>query len=144
MPTSSQKKTLNYKARDLFNIVLDIESYPNFLPWCSASRIIKKNDKLIIADLMIRYKFFNETFRSYVDYNIIDHIISVNYTEGPLKTLYTNWEFDKIADKKTLVNFELNIEFKFTPLDYLLSGLYYSIENKMINAFEKRASDILD
>jgi len=144
MPTSSQKRTLNYNVNDLFNIVLDIESYPNFLPWCSASRIIEKSDKLIIADLMIRYKFFNETFRSYVDFNVVDYIISVKYTEGPLKTLYTKWQFDKINNKKTLIKFDLNIKFKFSPFDYLLKGFYNSIEDKMINAFEKRASNILD
>lgn len=144
MPRSSQKKILNYNAKDLFNIVLDIESYPDFLPWCSASRIINYSNNQIIADLLICYKNFNETFRSFVDFNKKDLVISVKYTEGPLKSLYTNWQFDRISNNETLIIFDLDIKFKFFPLNQLLNGFYKSIEDKMMNAFEKRASKILE
>ena len=69
--------------------------------------------------------------------------ISVEYTEGPLKTLFTNWKFNEINKKKTLVEFEIDFQFKFNPLQLLINNFYKVVENKMIQAFEKRAYDIL-
>ena len=70
MPKSRQRKIINYNANDLFNIVLDIESYPEFIPWCSNAEIISKKKNNLVADLIIRYKYFNETFRSYVYFQL--------------------------------------------------------------------------
>jgi len=143
MAPSKQKKILLYNSLDLYKIVLDIEKYPEFIPWCEASRIIENKNNIIIADLLIRYKYFNEKFRSFVKYNKNDLKISVEYTEGPLKTLFTNWKFNEINKKKTLVEFEIDFEFKFNPLQLLINNFYKVVENKMIQAFEKRAYDIL-
>ena len=143
MAPSKQKKILLYNSLDLYKIVLDIEKYPEFIPWCEASRIIENKNNIIIADLLIRYKHFNEKFRSFVKYNKNDLKISVEYTEGPLKTLFTNWKFNEINKKKTLVEFEIDFEFKFNPLQLLINNFYKVVENKMIQAFEKRAYDIL-
>tara|TARA_Y100000590_G_C15343396_1_gene872324 strand:+ start:267 stop:701 length:435 start_codon:yes stop_codon:yes gene_type:complete len=143
MAPSKQKKILLYNSLDLYKIVLDIEKYPEFIPWCEASRIIENKNNIIIADLLIRYKYFNEKFRSFVKYNKNDLKISVEYTEGPLKTLFTNWKFNEINKKKTLVEFEIDFEFKFNPLQLLINNFYKVVENKMIQAFEKRANDIL-
>ena len=143
MAPAKQKKILLYNSLDLYKIVLDIEKYPEFIPWCEASRIIENKNNIIIADLLIRYKYFNEKFRSFVKYNKNDLKISVEYTEGPLKTLFTNWKFNEINKKKTLVEFEIDFEFKFNPLQLLINNFYKVVENKMIQAFEKRANDIL-
>ena len=143
MPGSSQRRTLNYNAEDLFNLVLDIENYPEFIPYCSASRIISKNNNKIVADLVIRYKFFNDTFRSYVEYDIKNLIISVKYSEGPLKSLYTNWKFNKLSKDKTLIIFDIEVNFKFNLLNKFLKNFYNYIENKLIVNFEKRADKIL-
>ena len=62
MPSSKQEKILPYQAKDLFNIVIDIEKYPEFIPWCSASRIVSHENNQIIADLMIKYKYFYRYF----------------------------------------------------------------------------------
>ena len=143
MLNSEQKKIINYNADQLFDIVLDIEKYPEFIPWCSASRIISNKNNLIIADLAIRYKFFNEKFRSYVIFNRNNLDISIEYTEGPLKSLFTYWEFKKIEDKKTLLKFSLNFEFKLSPLQKIAENFYNILEKKMIISFEDRAKNIL-
>ena len=143
MPSSTQQKILPYSSNDLFDIVLDIKKYPEFIPWCSASRIISKNNKRITADLLITYKLYNETFRSFVDYNKKDKIILVHYTEGPLKSLNTNWKFTELKDNRTLLNFDINFEFKFSPLQLLARNFYKIIEEKMMKAFENRAKEIL-
>tara|TARA_Y100000590_G_scaffold464379_2_gene633674 strand:+ start:351 stop:797 length:447 start_codon:yes stop_codon:yes gene_type:complete len=144
VPYSEQKRILPYKSNDLFNIVLDIEKYPEFLPWCTASRIIQDQNNQIIADLKIRYKLFNESFRSFVDYNNNSKFISVKYSEGPLKSLITDWNFEEIKENETLLKFYLNFEFKFNPFQKLIENFYNHLENKMINAFEKRAFILLN
>jgi len=143
MPKSHQKKNLPYNAVDLFDIVIDIEKYSDFIPWCSKSKIISKKRNKIIADLVISYKFINETFRSYVDYDKKKLSIYINYTEGPLKSLITSWKFNKITNKKTEVIFDIEIKFKFWVFNNLLKKFFSQIEKKMINAFEKRAKEIL-
>ena len=143
MPKSHQKKNLPYNAVDLFDIVIDIEKYSDFIPWCSKSKIISKKRNKIIADLVISYKFINETFRSYVDYDKKKLSIYINYTEGPLKSLITSWKFNKITNKKTEVIFDIEIKFKFWVFNNLLKKFFSQIEKKMINAFEKLAKDIL-
>ena len=143
MPKSRQRKIINYNANDLFNIVLDIESYPEFIPWCSNAEIISKKKNNLVADLIIRYKYFNETFRSYVYFHKKDLIINVKYTEGPLKFLKTNWNFKKISKDKTEIIFDIDIKFKFSFFNNLLKSFFNMIESKMIKAFEKRAKDIL-
>ena len=143
MPKSHQKKNLPYNAVNLFDIVIDIEKYSDFIPWCSKSKIISKKRNKIIADLVISYKFINETFRSYVDYDKKKLSIYINYTEGPLKSLITSWKFNKITNKKTEVIFDIEIKFKFWVFNNLLKKFFSQIEKKMINAFEKRAKEIL-
>jgi len=143
MPKSHQKKILTYNAVDLFNIVIDIEKYADFIPWCSKSMIISKKRNKIVADLVISYKFINETFRSYVDYDKKKLSIYINYTEGPLKSLITSWKFNKINNKKTEIIFDIEIKFKFWVFNNLLKKFFSKIEKTMINAFEKRAKEIL-
>ena len=143
MPNSKQQKILPYNSKDLFNIVIDIEKYPEFIPWCTASRIIKNEQNMIIADLKIRYKYLTKSFRSCVDYDKKKLKISVKYIEGPLKSLTTNWNFKKINNNKTLLKFDLNFEFKFNVFQKTIENFYKVLENKMILAFEKRACKLL-
>ena len=75
-------------------------------------KIISNTDNYIIADLKVCYKLFNETFRSYVKYNKKNLNIDIEYTEGPLKSLNTYWKFKKIENKKTSVNFDIDLQFK--------------------------------
>ena len=143
MPKSHQKKILNYNADDLFDIVIDIENYSDFIPWCSNSKIISKDNNAIVADLMISYKLFNETFRSFVYFDKKKLAISINYTEGPLKSLNTSWYFRKIKKNKTEINFNIDIKFKFWAFNKLLRNFFKTIENKMVDAFEMRAYELL-
>ena len=117
--------------------------FNNLIPWCSDSIIIDKKKNKIIADLTVSYKLFNETFRSFVNFNKKNLNININYTEGPLKSLQTNWQFKKINNNKTEVIFDIDIIFKFWFFNKLLKNFYNLIEDKMIEAFEKRAFDLL-
>ena len=111
MKKSKQEYIINYSAKDLYNIVLDIENYPEFIPWCSYSKINHKTNKYIIADLQIDYKFYKKTFTSKVEFDSNNFIINVKYIKGPLKNLKTNWKFKKIKKNIAKVVFEIDFEF---------------------------------
>ena len=144
MKSSKQIIIVNHAAKDLYKIVLDIEKYPEFIPWCKEMIIRSKSKNEILADMIVCYKFFlPQIFTSHVFFNSNKLSINTKYIEGPLKDLKTEWLFEKIEEKKTKVLFDVKFEFqKF--LHQKLANLFYSlIENKMIESFKKRADNIL-
>ena len=104
MKQSKQDILLNYSASDLYKIVLDIEKYPNYIPWCSNIKILNKKKNQIKAEMIVNYKFFpSQKFTSNVQFDLEKLTIKTNYIDGPLKDLQTLWEF-KILKKKTNKN----------------------------------------
>ena len=88
---------LNHRAVDLYNIVLKIEEYPDYIPWCSKMEIIDRKKNIIKANMFVEYKFFSaQEFTSKVEYDEKKMIIKTSYIKGPLKDLNTKWEFIKI------------------------------------------------
>ena len=85
-----ETRILPYTASQLYDLVLDIESYPKFLPWVRGMRVKERNDDHIIADLVIGYKIYSERFRSKVLFEKDRHI-HVDYVQGPLKNLQNEW-----------------------------------------------------
>ena len=113
MKSSNREEIVDHDAKGLFDIVLDIESYPYFIPWCSAMRIHSKNKNEIYADMVVWYKYFMpQTFGSHVTFDKKKLSISTTYIEGPLKDLKTNWIFESIKKIKQefilMLNFNLN------------------------------------
>ena len=145
MKTSEKQIIVNHSAKDLYNIVLDIEKYPEFIPWCNQIIIKTKSNNKILADMVVSYKpFFPQVFTSHVVYNSKELSINTKYIEGPLKNLNTNWIFKKLNNKKTKISFKLEFEFSNFVHQRLAEFFYNWIENKMINSFIERANKILD
>ena len=144
MKTSDKQIIINHKARDLYNIVLDIEKYPDYIPWCKKINILKKNKNSIKANMIVNYKLLpTQQFISIVTYDVKNLFIKTQYIEGPLKNLDTIWKFVKIEKNKTIVNFNIKFEFK-NFFHQKISEVFYSlVENKMMESFEKRAKKIL-
>ena len=144
MKISKQKVIINHSAKKIYEIVLDIERYPEFIPWCSDVEIKSKTKNNIIADLLVNYKFFHKTFTTDVRFDSDNLIIDVIYIKGPLKNLQNQWKFEKINNNKTKVHFKIQFEFKNIIYQKISETFFYLIENKMINSFKKRADDILN
>ena len=144
MKQSQKEIELNYNASDLYNIVLDIEEYPDYIPWCSKIEIINRKKNIIEANMIVNYKFFpTQKFTSKVLYNSKNKIIKTQYIDGPLKDLFTSWEFKKIEKNKTNVVFIVGFEFK-NFLHQRLAELFFPlIENKMMDSFIQRAKKTL-
>ena len=106
MKSSIREEVINHNAKELFDIVLDIESYPYFIPWCSAMKVHSKNEKEIYADMVVWYKYFMpQRFGSHVEFDKKKLNIKTTYIEGPLKDLKTRWNFKSLNDNQTLINF---------------------------------------
>ena len=145
MKSSNREEIINHNAKDLFNIVLDLESYPYFIPWCSAMKVHSKSEKEIFADMVVWYKYFMpQQFGSHVIFDKKKLNIKTTYIKGPLKDLKTNWLFKSIKQNKTLINFEVEFEFKRFFHQKIAETFFPLIENKMIESFKERADEILD
>ena len=145
MPKASVKRLINKKKDKLIDFVLDIEKYPEFIPFCLGSKIYdrkEKNDQiLIIADLTIGKGPFCDTYKSDVRFNKKDDTINVTNLEGPLKHLQNNWKF--IENKNmTEVYFDVDFEIKNKFLNLLMEKSFEFGLNKIADAFQKRAETI--
>ena len=142
MASASIKKEIPCSKENLIKMVLDIEKYPEFVPWCLKGKIYSKNDKgdkvEIIADLTIGKSFFNETYKSFVVYDKSSDSIHVTNMDGPLKHLENKWIFTQ-KDKVSEINFHADFELKNKILNMLMNKSFDIGLKKIANAFEKRA-----
>ena len=145
MPSASIKKEISCSKENLIKMVLDIEKYPEFVPWCVNSKIHSKNDKddkvEITADLTIGKSFFNETYKSFVIYEKSSDSIHVSNKEGPLKRLENKWLF-KQKGNNSEVDFHVDFELKNKILNTLMIKTFDIGLKKIADAFEKRAIDL--
>jgi coenzyme Q-binding protein COQ10 len=142
MPTHAEKKILPYTRQQLFELVGDIENYPEFLPWCLDCRITEReNDDVIFADLVIGYKFFREKFTSRV-HLYTPETIRVEYQQGPLKYLSNEWNFFDNGDGTTTIDFYVDFEFKNALFQKIMGVFFNEIVRRMVGAFETRAREL--
>ena len=145
MPSASLKKDIPCSKENLIKVVLDIENYPKFVPWCVGSKIHKKTvtlDKIeIVADLTIGKSFFKETYKSSVIYKKSTDSIFVTNISGPLKYLKNNWYFEK-KEQSSIVIFKVEFELKNKILNLLINKYFDTGVKKITDAFEKRAIEL--
>jgi coenzyme Q-binding protein COQ10 len=137
------KKKFNYSKEKIIKLVLDIDNYKKFLPWCKDSKILSNNDnldnKIIIADLEIGYKIFSDTYRSEVIYKKNEGLIEVNPVSGPLRKLVNIWKITSLNENSCEIDFYIDLELNNTVLDSMMSKMFDIGFNKILNAFSDRA-----
>lgn len=141
MPTHAEKRVLPYTPEQLFDIVADIERYPDFLPWCVATRIRSRDGNVITADVVIGFKMFRENFTTR---DVLDRPrrIDVSYHEGPFKYLNNHWVFEPVGEASCELDFYIDFEFKTRLLQMAVGTLFNEAVKVMVSAFEKRAKAI--
>ena len=145
MKNSQKEIELNYSVNDLYNIVLNIDEYPKYIPWCSNTEIISRKNNEIKASMDVKYKFFpTQKFTSKVVFDSKKKLIKTNYIDGPLKNLFTSWKFIKLEKNKTKVIFTVGFEFKKFSHQKLAELFFPFIEVKMMKSFVERADKILN
>ena len=133
---------LPYSARQLYEIVIDVEAYPDFLPWCISSRIVKKtDDNNFDAELTVGYKSIDEKYISRILAEYEKKIIS-KAISGPFKFLDSSWYFQNIEKTKCKVDFSIEYQFKSFFLDKVMGSLFKKATIKMLDAFEQRAKSL--
>lgn len=143
MPKFEYQYQSEYSIEQIYDLVLDVERYPEFLPWCSAALVIEGERADFIADLVIHYKAFTEHYRSQVIGNIgCDKAeIRVELVQGPFKHLHNLWVLEKQKNGAN-IRFFIDFEFKSSLLEVLLGAFFENACKKMVSAFEKRADDL--
>ena len=145
MPKASVKRLIECKKEQLIDLVLDIEKYPVFVPFCVDSKIYEKNEKdnllLIVADLTIGKGPFKDTYKSDIKFNRKEDTIYVTNLDGPLKHLENNWRF-KEENNITEVSFEVDFELKNEFLNIVMTKSFQFGLNKIADAFQKRAEHL--
>lgn len=137
-----EQKYLPYTPEEMFALVADVGSYHEFVPWCIASRINKReSDQVFYADLIVGYKLFRERFSSKVMLDAPNEI-TIEYLKGPLKNLKNRWAFVRQPDNSCLIDFSVEFEFSNVALQTLANMFFNEVVKRMVGAFEARAQEL--
>jgi coenzyme Q-binding protein COQ10 len=141
MPTHAEKRYLPYTPEQVYDVVADVERYPEFLPWCKAVRITSREGDTFHADLVAAFKVFRERFTSRV-HLVPKEQIDVDYINGPFKYLKNHWRFEPAPDGSCMVDFYVDFEFRSRLLQSLIGLLFDEAVRRMVAAFETRARQL--
>ena len=145
MPKASVKRSIECKKEQLIDLVLDVEKYPLFIPFCLDSKVYEKKEKgdliLMIADLTIGKGPLKDTYKSDVKFYKKEDLIYVTNLDGPLKHLENKWHFKQV-NKITEVSFNVDFELKNNFLNIIMTKSFQFGLDKIADAFEKRAEKL--
>ena len=145
MPSHSDKKTLPYSAKQMYDLVADVARYPEFLPWTAAARVRTSREieggTQMDADLVISFKVFRERFTSRVSLFPEISRIDTEYLDGPFKHLHSRWEF-KETDNGCEVSFWVDFDFRNKVLQGAAGMFFNEAMHRIVRAFEERAKAI--
>lgn len=145
MPSHSEQQFSPYNTQQLFDLVADIERYPEFLPWCRAARILEHREDEIIGELVISFSHLTESYTSRVTLQRPAHpgepgAIDVNLVKGPFENLSNKWRFAPGPQGGTLIDFSLDFRFRSRILEKLIGSLFTKATARMVTAFSERAN----
>jgi coenzyme Q-binding protein COQ10 len=145
MPKFETTRTVAHSPREMFDLVADVERYPEFLPLCRALTVRSRREKgdktLLVADMTVAYKMISETFASQVLLKPAEDRIDVTYVDGPFKYLDNRWAFEKVPGGCS-VRFFIDYEFKSRALGLLVGSMFDYAFRRFTTAFEERADAI--
>ncbi|WP_438748806.1 type II toxin-antitoxin system RatA family toxin [Pararhizobium sp. O133] len=146
MPQFETRRPVNHTPDQMFDLIADVEKYPEFLPLCEAltvrSRKERERRELLVADMTVGYKAIRETFTTQVLLNKTERIIDVKYIDGPFKYLDNRWRFEDVTGNGCSVHFFIDYEFKSRILGALMGSMFDRAFRMFSEAFEKRADAI--
>ncbi|MEM9147058.1 MAG: type II toxin-antitoxin system RatA family toxin [Pseudomonadota bacterium] len=147
MPTHAECRPMPYSADEMFALIAEVERYPQFLPWCSASRVRARHTlpdgaEVIEADLVISFKVYRERFGSRVTLHRAERKIDVAYLDGPFRYLDNHWHFKPTGPNSCDVEFFVDFEFKSRALQLVIGAVFNQAMQRIVRAFEARAEDL--
>jgi coenzyme Q-binding protein COQ10 len=147
MPSFSTRRRVNHDAAQMFDLVADVENYPQFVPLCQALRVRSRTSKgegveVVVADMTVAYKLIRETFTSRVTLDRNERTIFVEYLSGPFSRMHNRWSFTPQGDNGCDVEFYLDYEFKSRMLAMVMGAMFDTAFRRFAAAFEKRADEL--
>ncbi|OCP17148.1 MULTISPECIES: type II toxin-antitoxin system RatA family toxin [unclassified Ensifer] len=146
MPHFETNHVVKHTADQMFDLVADVEHYPEFLPLCEALTVRSRKERdgkiLLLADMTVGYKAIRETFTTQVLLNKAERMIEVKYIDGPFKYLDNRWRFEPSGEGQSIVHFYIDYEFKSRILGALMGSMFDRAFRMFSDAFEKRADKI--
>jgi coenzyme Q-binding protein COQ10 len=143
MPTHSETRHVPYTAAQMYDLVADVPKYPEFLPWTAAARIRSMTDMgdhtIMLADLVISFKVFRETFGSRVTLWPDEKRIDTEYLDGPFKHMMSNWAFEDLEGGGSNIKFHVDFEFRSRILQTTATIFFNDAMQRVVRAFERRA-----
>lgn len=146
MPRHDETRHVRFTADQMFDLVADVEHYPDFLPWCLGTRVRDRHSDAIkrdvfLADMVIGFKMLRERYTSRVTLDRTALEIHVAYLDGPFKHLENRWSFRPDAEG-SVIDFYIEFEFRSKMLQSVIGRMFHEAVRVMVNAFEKRAADL--
>ena len=141
MPHHHEQRILPHSAAQMFDLVADVKSYPEFLPWVSAIRIRKNDEQEMLADMVVGFKSLRETFSSRVVKTPKSSIV-VDYLDGPMKHLHNAWQFADLPEGGSSVDFTVDFSFRNRVFEARAGQFFDSALRKMTSAFIERADNL--
>jgi len=138
MPSFEETRVLPCSARHVYDVVMDIEAYPDFLPWLHDARILRRTDDELTAELVAEFAGIHHTFRT-VDRYLPPKLVEVRLLEGPFRFLESVWTFEEVGEHSCSVHFSIEFEFRNMVLGMLATPVFSSACRSMVHVFEKRA-----
>ncbi len=146
MPQFSTKRRVRHSAVDMFDLVADVEKYPQFVPLCSALKVRSRADKgeatVVVAEMTVAYKLVRQTFTSRVTLDRPNLNILVEYLDGPFSRLQNRWTFAATAERACEIEFFIEYEFKSRTLAMLMGAMFDTAFRKFAVAFDRRADEV--
>jgi len=144
MPQFSSTRRVRHAATDMFDLVADVERYPEFVPLCQALRVRSRKAtengvEVLVADMTVAYKLIRETFTSRVTLDRPNLRILVEYLDGPFQRLENRWTFKPLGERESDVEFFISYEFRSRMLGMLMGAMFDSAFRRFSEAFERRA-----
>ena len=141
MTVVEKSALVKFSARQMFELVNDIESYPQFLPWCSGSRILKRGDNFVEAELLISKGGFKKSFSTRNQLNANEKI-TVSLLDGPFSHLQGHWDFLPLREDASKVSLNLEFEMAGKLSNLAFGAVFNQICNTMVSAFTQRAKEV--
>ncbi len=144
MPQFETRRRVRHRAQDMFDLVADVESYPEFVPLCQSLSIREKTvgangHPAIVADMTVAYKLFHETFTSRATMDRENLSILAEYLDGPFSHMENKWRFVASGETSCTVNFAIDYAFRSRTLEMLMGTMFDTAFRKFATAFETRA-----
>lgn len=147
MPEFSTRRRVRHSAADMFDLVADMERYPEFVPLCSAMRIRRRipepeGVEVVLADMTVAYKLLRESFTSRVTLDRPNLQIFVEYIQGPFSRMQNRWIFHPLGEQSCEVAFFISYEFRSRTLGLLMGAMFETAFRRFSSAFERRADQV--